>query len=162
MAEMMKTGTIDKIEKQDGDPAKGGAFWTIQIGDARYLYFDVPPVVEGDKVEYRTGISRNGKDYIWKGSLHKLTTSSANPPTTASGQANAAASAARTDSLYRSPDAIQAANAVALAKDLTLAWSSNASASGRELSPVMFTDVCYQFSIAIVKMMIDAEKELGR
>ena len=153
----MATGTIDKIEKQDGDPERGGAFWTIQIGDTRYLYFEAPPVTEGDKVEYKSGKTRNQKDYIWKGSLHKLTSNSADPPTTASSQAKATS-----DSPYRSPDAIQAANAVALAKDLTLAWSSNASAQGRELTPVMFTDTCYKFTMAIVKCMQDAEKELAK
>jgi len=161
-----KTGTIDKIEKQQGDPSKGGAFWTIQIGDARYLYFEEPPVREGDKVSFKSGKSRTGSDYIWKGTLQKLVANAADASTTATGinndqaKAEAKASSGASDSPYRSPDEIQAATIVALAKDLTLAWSSNASAQGRELTPVMFTDTCYKFTMAIVKMVQDAVKEL--
>lgn len=164
-----KTGTIDKIEKQQGDPAKGGAFWTIQIGDARYMYFEEPLVKEGDKVSFRSGKTRTQADYIWKGTIQKLTPNGADPSTTATGinndqakaEAKANSGASTSDSPYRSPAEIQAATAVALAKDLTLAWAGNASQHNRELSPVMFGDTLYQMMGYVVKSINDAAKELG-
>ncbi len=158
----MATGVIDKIEKQTGDPSKGGAFWTIQIGDCRYMYFEAPCVNEGDKVEFRNGKTRSNGDYIVKGSLHKLTENAADPPTTASGQAAAERSAAGSPdaSPYRSPNQIQAASVAAIAKDLTLAWAGNASQHNRELLPVMLSDTCYQMTMAVAKMVKDAAKEL--
>lgn len=171
-----RTGTIDKIEKQEGDPTKGGAFWTIQIGDARYMYFEEPPVKVGDKVSFKVGKTRNQNDYIWKGSIQKLTPNGADPSTTATGinndQAKAEAkseeksetksNSGASDSPYRTPAEIQAATAVALAKDLTLAWSSNASAGGRDLTPVMFGDTLYMMMQYVVKAINDAAKELGK